>query len=86
MTDLDLHLLDTGRPLALHDRLGAHLTGEPGEAGVQFSVWAPAATAVSVVGDWNHWTVGSDPLHRSGGVWQGDVAPPGEGPRHKVAG
>ncbi len=85
VTDLDLHLLDTGRHLDLHDRLGAHLTGEPGEAGVQFSVWAPAATAVSVVGDWNHWTVGSDPLHRSGGVWQVHVAHAVEGHRYKFA-
>lgn len=85
VTDLDLHLLDTGRHLDLHHRLGAHLTGEPGQAGTHFSVWAPNAQAVSVVGDWNQWRPGSDPLHRHGGVWQGHCVHAGEGHRYKYA-
>src|SRR5699024_11561817 len=34
---------------------GSHLTEQGGEKGVMFRLWAPHATAVSVVGDFNSW-------------------------------
>lgn len=39
-----------------HTYFGAHLTRKrTGEEGVTFRVWAPNATGVSVVGDFNGW-------------------------------
>lgn len=84
VTDVDLHLLETGRHLELHRRLGAHvLTG----GGVRFAVWAPAASAVSVVGDWNHWVVGDHPMQRAhgSGVWEAELQFASEGQRYKFA-
>ncbi len=68
---VDLHLLAEGSHERLADALGAHAA----EGGVTFSVWAPDADAVSVIGDWNGWDAGSDPLQPMGvsGVWAGHV-------------
>ncbi len=44
------------------------------EAGVAFRVWAPNATAVAVVGDWNGWSETADPMiEEQGGYWYADV-------------
>ena len=53
--DLDLHLAGKGRHEELYERLGAHVREIDGERGTSFAVWAPAARAVSVVGDFNSW-------------------------------
>ena len=70
--DLDLHLIGEGRHEELYERLGSHLMEHEGVRGAAFAVWAPAARAVSVVGDFNSW---DGRLHamRSmgpGGVWE----------------
>jgi len=52
---LDDHLLVEGAHLRLYERLGAHVLTHEGVSGVHFSVWAPQAQRVSVVGDFNHW-------------------------------
>ncbi len=85
VTDLDLHLLDTGRHLDLARCMGAHLTGETGEPGARFALWAPEAAAVSVVGDWNHWNPDTDALTRRGSVWHGELPEATEGQRYKFA-
>ncbi len=81
--DLDLFLFGEGRHERLWDVLGAH----PRDEGVRFAVWAPNASAVSVVGDWNFWSVGADPLHPQGssGIWAGTAASAHEGHRYKLA-
>jgi len=84
--ELDLHLLGEGRHERLWERLGAHpLDAE--DAGVRFSVWAPNARAVSVVGDWNGWAEGADALapQESSGVWAGVAAGAREGHAYKLA-
>ena len=53
--DLDLHLVGEGRHEELYKRLGAHVREIDGALGTSFAVWAPAARAVSVVGDFNSW-------------------------------
>ncbi|MEG1917015.1 MAG: 1,4-alpha-glucan branching protein GlgB [Oscillospiraceae bacterium] len=49
---------------------GAHPATEAGETGWRFRVWAPRATAVSVVGDWCDWTAGCCPMTRRGEIWE----------------
>ena len=56
--DVDLYLIGEGRHERLWEKLGAHVVDD----GVRFAVWAPNAREVSVVGDWNFWSVGADPL------------------------
>jgi 1,4-alpha-glucan branching enzyme len=57
--ELDLHLIAEGRHEELWKVLGAHhrVYDSPVGAlrGVSFSVWAPRARAVRVVGDFNDW-------------------------------
>ena len=52
---MDEHLLVEGTHRLLYDRLGAHLLRHEGADGVHFAVWAPNASRVSVVGDFNAW-------------------------------
>ena len=53
--ELDLHLIGEGHHEEVYQRLGAHVREIDGVQGTAFSVWAPAARAVSVVGDFNSW-------------------------------
>jgi len=83
--ELDLYLLGEGRHERLWERLGAHLLDD--DAGARFAVWAPNARGVSVVGDWNDWSEGTDPLvpQASSGVWAGAAGRAREGQAYKLA-
>ena len=50
--------------------LGARPEKRDGRSGVLFTVWAPHATEVSLVGDFNDWHAGEDPMEKSGQFWQ----------------
>jgi len=52
---------------------GAHPAQREGRAGWTFRVWAPRASGVCVVGDFNGWREGADPLERCGEIWEGFV-------------
>ena len=52
---LDDYLLVEGSHKQLYRRLGAQLRPHEGVDGVVFAVWAPDASRVSVVGDFNQW-------------------------------
>ncbi len=52
---LDDYLAREGTHRQLYRRLGAQLIRHEGVDGVLFAVWAPNATRVSVVGDFNQW-------------------------------
>jgi len=80
--ELDAHLMREGTHPRLHDKLGAH----PAPGGTRFAVWAPAALAVSVIGDFNQWTPGAHPLRElpgTGGVWSGVVPGVAQGALYK---
>ncbi len=83
--ELDLHLIGEGRHEELYDKLGAHVREHQGVSGTAFAVWAPAARAVSVVGDFNSW---DGRLHAmrslgSGGIWELFLPEVGAGARYK---
>ncbi|WP_395665738.1 1,4-alpha-glucan branching protein GlgB [Methylocella sp.] len=52
---MDDYLLVEGSHRALYQKLGAHVERIDGVGGVHFAVWAPNASRVSVVGDFNRW-------------------------------
>ncbi len=66
----DLRLFNEGRHLHTYRILGGHPRVVDGIAGVLFAVWAPNASQVSVLGDFNHWNGLSHPLRHRGGVWE----------------
>jgi 1,4-alpha-glucan branching enzyme len=83
--DLDLHLFGEGRHRRLWEVMGAHWRVHEGTAGVSFAVWAPAARAVRVVGDWNFWDGRAHPMRSLGssGVWELFVPGVAVGSRYK---
>ena len=54
ISDYDLYLFGEGNYLHMWEKLGAHLTTVNGKKGTHFAVWAPNATRVSDVGDFNN--------------------------------
>jgi 1,4-alpha-glucan branching enzyme len=52
---LDDYLLLEGTHRQLYRRLGAQVTTHEGVGGVLFALWAPNASRVSIVGDFNQW-------------------------------
>ncbi|MGE5273135.1 MAG: 1,4-alpha-glucan branching protein GlgB [Verrucomicrobiota bacterium] len=70
--ELDVHLAAEGRHEELYARVGAQPRVENGVAGVAFSVWAPNAASVSVVGDFNGWDGRLHPMRSLGasGIWE----------------
>lgn len=52
---MDDYYIAEGSHLRLFDKLGAHVIEHEGATGVHFAVWAPNASRVSVVGDFNEW-------------------------------
>jgi 1,4-alpha-glucan branching enzyme len=75
--EMDVWLLGEGSHLRPFEILGAHLRLMEGVAGTSFAVWAPNASRVSVVGDFNVWDGRRHPmrLRRECGVW--DIFVPG---------
>ena len=76
LTDFDIHLFREGNHYHLHDKLGAHRIEFQGTEGVCFAVWAPNAEYVSVVGDFNGWDKGNNPMKArwdGSGIWEAFV-------------
>ena len=70
--EIDLHLIAEGRHWNAYDVLGANVIEVDGVSGVRFTVWAPAAERVSVVGDFNAWHGLRHPMRSIGstGIWE----------------
>lgn len=63
---------------------GAHLVNEDGSAGVRFTVWAPKAMEVSVLGDFNNWDGSQNKMEElQEGIWTTFVGNSGEGDIYK---
>ena len=72
LSDMDVWLLGEGTHLRPYEVLGAKPSDLDGVSGTCFAVWAPNASRVSVVGDFNHWDGRRHPmrLRRECGVWE----------------
>jgi len=85
-TEFDINLFKGGKHYRLYEKFGAHPMEIDGVKGVYFSVWAPSAKKVSVVGDFNYW---NDKQHElnvrwdGSGIWEGFVPEAEEGMRYK---
>jgi 1,4-alpha-glucan branching enzyme len=85
ITEDDIFLFNEGSHCHLYEKLGAHLMTVDGEAGTCFSVWAPDAENVSVIGDINGWNRESHLLRSRGqsGIWEGFIPGVGKGELYK---
>jgi 1,4-alpha-glucan branching enzyme len=70
--DVDNYLFAEGRHLRLYEKLGAHPATSEGIAGTSFAVFAPNASRVSVVGDFNGWDGRRHPMRKrqESGLWE----------------
>ena len=85
LTDQDLYLFNEGSNYRIYDKMGAHAYTHNGQPGAVFSVWAPNARSVSVIGNFNGWDPKTHYLNPRGssGVWEGFVAAAGHGATYK---
>ena len=85
-TEFDIDLFKSGKHYRLYEKFGAHPMKVDDKKGVYFSVWAPTAKKVSVVGDFNYW---NDKQHQlnvrwdESGIWEGFIPDVTEGMRYK---
>jgi 1,4-alpha-glucan branching enzyme len=67
----DQYIFNQGSLLRSYETMGAHFVEEKGITGVRFSVWAPNAKEVRLVGDFNEWQGNSHRLKNinNSGIW-----------------
>ena len=85
-TDFDISLFKSGKHFKLYEKFGAHPIQLDGEGGVYFSVWAPSAKSVAVIGDFNFWDGNEHMLNvrwDSTGIWEGFIPLAKVGMRYK---
>ncbi len=70
--ELDIYLWRENKHERIWEKLGAHVREVNGVRGVAFTVWAPGAEGVSVVGNFNSWDGRLDMMRMMGdsGVWE----------------
>ncbi|KAJ1609268.1 26S proteasome-associated Mov34/MPN/PAD1-like and JAB domain-containing protein [Cryptosporidium canis] len=72
LSDHEMELFQSGSCWHVDNILGSHIIEYNGVKGVRFTVWAPHAKYVRVVGDWNSWDGRVNPMRlRHGvGIWE----------------
>ncbi len=75
-SEFDIDLFKSGKHFKLFEKFGSHITEIDGVEGCYFAVWAPGASKVSVIGNWNHWDGNAHVLQvrwDSSGIWEGFI-------------
>ena len=85
LSEADLAAILRGQAMGMAERLGAVPRALQGVDGVAFSVWAPNARRVSLVGDFNGWDGQRHPmrLRHEAGVWEIFIPRLAAGARYK---
>jgi len=85
-TDFDVALFRSGKHFKLYEKFGSHVLEYKGVIGTYFSVWAPNAQYVAVIGNFNGWDRGSNSLNPrwdGSGIWEGFIPHIGNGETYK---
>lgn len=86
LTAFDISLFRAGRHYKLYEKFGSHVVEYSGQSGVYFAVWAPYASQVSVIGNFNGWNPYTHLLHvrwDGSGIWEGIIPNIGIGEVYK---
>ncbi len=85
ISEHDVYLFNEGTHFRLYNHLGSRVVERDGQRGVVFAVWAPHAERVCVVGDFNGWQPGANPMHPIGasGIWDAFIPGLDEGTVYK---
>lgn len=76
LTDEDVKNYQQGTNYSLYEKFGSHSIQVNDVWGVYFCVWAPNATSISVVGNFNHWYPHMHELYArwdNSGIWEGFI-------------
>ncbi len=71
--DLPVYLFRQGTNFESYRFFGAHPAVSEGVEGFTFRVWADNAASVSVIGSFNGWDPGANPMSLEKGIWEGFV-------------
>src|SRR5579885_1814188 len=81
-TEEDIQNFQQGTNYRLYELFGNKQFEVLGRWGSYFAVWAPNATKVTVIGNFNHWDKNSHPLFvrlDNSGIWEGFIPDVGAG-------
>jgi 1,4-alpha-glucan branching enzyme len=83
--EIDQYLFAKGVHYELYRKMGGRLTLHQGVAGAKFSVWAPNAQSVSLIGEFNYWDGRANPMRSLGysGIWEIFIPGLMEGQKYK---
>ncbi len=76
LSDEDVKNYQKGTHYTLYKKFGSHSIQVNGMWGMYFCVWAPNATSVSVMGNFNHWKKHEYELYPrwdKSGIWEGFI-------------
>ena len=76
LTDEDVNNFQQGTHYSLYKTFGSHSIQVNGQWGIYFCVWAPNATSLSVIGNFNHWKKREYELYPrwdKSGIWEGFI-------------
>lgn len=85
-SDFDIQLFKAGKHFNLFDKFGSHLIEHEGDTGCYFSVYAPSASRVEIIGDFNFWNGTEHSLNvrwDGSGIWEGFVPNVDKGQKYK---
>ena len=87
LDDDAMYLFNQGTLAHGYRHFGAHVITHQGIKGTRFTVWAPNAKSVSVIGDFNHWDASCYPMrfHPASGVWEIFIAEDLSGKHYKYS-
>jgi len=83
----DEALFGKGEHWKIYEVMGGRLCTHQGCEGVKFSLWAPCASGVALIGDFNRWNMAMNPMRQMGasGVWEIFIPGLSEGEKYKFA-
>ena len=76
LTEEDVKNYQQGTHYSLYKKFGSHSIEVNGQWGMYFCVWAPNATSLSVIGNFNHWKKREYELYPrwdNSGIWEGFI-------------
>lgn len=85
-TNFDIDLFSSGHHTQLYNKFGSHLIDLDGSSGTYFAVYAPGASKVEVIGDFNLWDGKNHMLKvrwDNSGIWEGFIPGIGHGALYK---
>ena len=85
-TEQDITNYQNGTHYRLYELFGSHYREVLNTPGYYFAVWAPNATYISVIGDFNHWDKHAHPLFvrlDHSGIWEGFIQHVAKGTSYK---